>query len=441
MSTNLVNEIELSIGSTEVTVKNSEDITASSTHCVNSEHVESIVKGYKKEYSIVGDGLYASTSSSDAPVWLTSIIDSTVETAVSKGMVNYDTLVQDVHSAISSIDVASNTFVKQINFNTTVNSIINSKLETLNTSLDDKFATKTALGITSANSTEALAQTTEALQTALNDKIRAATTSIQEAYAADNTALAENINAISVSFDNQIKNQTANAAATSGLKTYVGLGSEGEPDGSGLLASMQAMSEFSVDLKNAIAGADGNTTTSINNFKISSTAYTDKASTDVENKFSYNAKVVLYGNYYTSGFGLTSTGTTGSGTDDDPFNSEFWINAEKLKFTNSSQTGTKAPFTIDASGSTPNITFNGNVGFQNLSGWEDTLAPDGLSSDGKTIISGDRITTGVIKTNDLDTVDPTTIDPSEGYTGTIIDKEGMRVYENGILRVKIGDIS
>ena len=63
---------------------------------------------------------------------------------------------------------------------------------------------------------------------------------------------------------------------------------------------------------------------------------------------------------YNSGFGLSNSAGTGMG-------SEFWINADKLKFTNNGKTGSKAPFSIDASGPTPQVTFNGIVSFSNVS--------------------------------------------------------------------------
>jgi hypothetical protein len=71
----------------------------------------------------------------------------------------------------------------------------------------------------------------------------------------------------------------------------------------------------------------------------------------------------LDGISYRAGFGLVQTGTVSS--DGTTYDSEFWIDANKLRFTNSNRTGSVDPFTIDASGSTPQITFNGNVVINN----------------------------------------------------------------------------
>lgn len=86
----------------------------------------------------------------------------------------------------------------------------------------------------------------------------------------------------------------------------------------------------------------------------------------VESKFAYNSVVGINGVYKKSGFGLTTNYVSGSGTQVDPYVSEFWIDASRFKFTNSNATGSVAPFTIDASGATPQIAFNGIVNFSNV---------------------------------------------------------------------------
>lgn len=88
----------------------------------------------------------------------------------------------------------------------------------------------------------------------------------------------------------------------------------------------------------------------------------------VETKWAYNSLVNINGIYKKSGFGLTTNYTSGNGTEVDPYVSEFWIDASRLKFTNSNQTGRVAPFTIDDTGTTPQITFNGKVTFSNVTG-------------------------------------------------------------------------
>ena len=84
-----------------------------------------------------------------------------------------------------------------------------------------------------------------------------------------------------------------------------------------------------------------------------------------------------------------------AGTKANPYTSEFWIDATKLMFTNSDMTGRTAPFTIDASGTVPQIKFNGIVEFSNVNGASQGVV-DEVNNGETTTISGDKITTGSI---------------------------------------------
>jgi hypothetical protein len=210
------------------------------------------------------------------------------------------------------------------------------------------------------------------------------------------------------------------------------------------------------------------------------------ASLYAQTKLEYNAPVTVNGITQNAGFGLVNNLTNVTGAPSS--GSEFWIDAQKFKFTNSGNTGVVAPFTIDASGTTPQITFNGIVNFDNVNGrithtsgiggpegnpvegstytetgtspytiwiysdgeWSTTGNPNALVAQdlgpfGSTTINGSLITTGelnanLIKAGALKTAGLDTGTVESNYTGTIIDNNGIRVYENGTLRVKIGNI-
>lgn len=121
----------------------------------------------------------------------------------------------------------------------------------------------------------------------------------------------------------------------------------------------------------------------------------------VETKWAYNSVVNINGVYKKSGFGLATNYTSGDGTQANPYVSEFWIDASRLKFTNSNQTGQVAPFTIDATGVTPQITFNGKVSFSNVTnvpqlGSTPQEVVTAINNAQTTTINGPRITTGSI---------------------------------------------
>jgi hypothetical protein len=121
----------------------------------------------------------------------------------------------------------------------------------------------------------------------------------------------------------------------------------------------------------------------------------------VESKWAYDSVVNVNGVYRKSGFGLTANNNfSGAGTQANPYTSEFWIDATKLRFTNSANTGRTAPFTIDASGTTPQIKFNGIVEFSNVNGASQGVVNE-VNNGQTTTINGGRITTGSVTANQI----------------------------------------
>lgn len=143
-----------------------------------------------------------------------------------------------------------------------------------------------------------------------------------------------------------------------------------------LVALASQVTALSTDLQSGDgtwADADSTLTNSL------TTTINDKTAA-VESKFAYNSIVGINGVYKKSGFGLTTNYVSGSGTEVDPYVSEFWIDASRFKFTNSNVTGSVLPFTIDATGAVPQITFNGNVTFEAV----DAVYSNALSSNTST---------------------------------------------------------
>jgi hypothetical protein len=681
MSTNTTSTVDITLDTNDITLSQTEDLVTSNAHCIDLEKVDSTVEGYKKEYSIVGDGLYASVSAEDTPQWLAAIIDDVVANSVANGMTDYNLLVQDVRNAIDALDVATNTYVEQINFDATVNQIIGSRLETLNSTLENTYATIVDLDTAVVNNDFALTQRANELEATFNAEISSNVANVTQAYSNADSALADDITALTTVFEDQESNLAAASTAITGLQTYVGVTESNIPDGTGILSSIALLqkqadglvetfvgahelinndmdgdintnelrvdqwpyalwvpmegtvdptfttrvaykdavaeqypvpehtvykntsnntfweyhpisyggweeiseadynnrltivrdahvgdtyvryevvngvreyvesykfikdgidntipyntdrdgyswavvsntpaeaaylealnayaladgkisqfyawggpnapadytitnpdgstetisgsafrywflngvlkyyngtswvnvptnigssvhledgdllvvfdpetrdytyymfngtswqingpdgviskSKFFVDLENEVTGANGHVASSLAQLEIDSQAYADDAATNVQNKFAYDSRITLNNVVYESGFGLNALGTTGSGTEADPYNSEFWINAEKFKFTNSNATGSVAPFTIDASGTQPYIVFNGLVSFG--SGQSGTVE-EAIASTIETIVVGDKsvsITDNLIPTESL----------------------------------------
>jgi hypothetical protein len=336
MSINTASSVTLEPSSTEVEVTTQRDLAVLSSHDVDVQIPTSTIEGIKKEYSIVGDGIYASVSADEAPSWLTGIIDDVVANSVAAGMGNYDLLVEDVLNAIASIDVASNTYVEQIDITSIVDGIIASHLTTLNASIDGNTSTISQLSTTVATNNSTLALSVTALDVELSGEITSSVGAVSTALATETGVRASEISALGTSM----------------------------VDGNGVL------------------------TTAISDLETSTTTAITATSTNVQNMFVYDSSINIGGYLYNAGFGLVTTGTTGDGSVGNEFDSEFWINAEKFKFTNTGQTGSISPFSIDSSGPTPQVTFNGIVSFSNTTGTPTHTtgadAPTGAAIDGST---------------------------------------------------------
>lgn len=227
--------VDVELDSVIVNTDHTTDVSINNTHEIVHKELDSIIEGYKSEYSIVGDGLFASISADEAPEWLTNIIDSVVDLAVERGMVDYDLLVQDVRSAIDSILIAKNQFVEKINFTTTVEGIIATRLQTLNATYNSTFATKVELDTAIATAELALTQNITSVQASLNDNVNSRIETITTAYTTADEALASDITALTTVFTNQEGTVQAAADAVTALQTYLGLTEDYVPTGGGLL--------------------------------------------------------------------------------------------------------------------------------------------------------------------------------------------------------------
>tara|TARA_R110000744_G_scaffold147612_8_gene260606 strand:+ start:4418 stop:8032 length:3615 start_codon:yes stop_codon:yes gene_type:complete len=237
---------EVTLDSTALVVSPSREVIADSgSHDVCSTPLQEVV-AVRKEYSIVGDRFYAGFSDDVAPTWLTDLVDNLVLNSVTNGLTNYDLLVQDVRSAIDSIDVAKNTYVEQINFSEDVKGIIGTRLQTLNATYDGKFATIVNLDLVAASTTEALALSITDLRAQFTEDINSRITIVNSAFASGDQANADSITALTTVFADQSTELTGIAEAVSGLQTYVGLDfSSSNPNGLGMLSRVELLEKQS----------------------------------------------------------------------------------------------------------------------------------------------------------------------------------------------------
>lgn len=386
--------MELEIENTEVVSTNNIQIEAPGSVEVVEGEKDYKVSVVKKEYNIIGDSIFIPSMYENAPPWLKEFIDTTLEVAIT----NRDqSLIDRMEAILTLMDyVPKNQYTEQINQIVSEDGIINSRIATLNSNLTDALSSTNAtiaeINLTYASKDEAAAIATNVITASLsgNGEIGSALIELQEAYADLESTTAQSISMLESVMEGEIN---GNATAMETIRTYVGIDEAGASTGTGLSAYLE-------DSNGVIGGADSQLN---NTIKVTAEG--------IESKFAYNSVVNINGIYKKSGFGLTTNYTSGAGTAASPYVSEFWIDASRLKFTNSNQTGQTAPFTIDATGATPQITFNGKVAFTNVTGYTPPtnlsefvndsgyVLPTGVASavnSNTTTINGSKITTGSI---------------------------------------------
>lgn len=338
----------------------------------------------KKEYTITGDDIYIPQFYDDAPQWMKDLVSLVVDVSMST---NNMTLINDMNKMLQEFAVSYvplNQYTQSILDLGNEDIRLNAVLETLNSNFNIGLSKANAqiisLQMTKASKDEVVAQVIQTLAAQLsnpNSNLGATVGRLDQAIVTEQTARATSFRALTASLESIDGSIAANAEILDSALAYVGIDEAGASTGTGLSAYLEASD-------GTIGGAD------------SQLANTIRVTAEgVESKWSYNSIVNINGVYRKSGFGLTTNNFSGGGTQANPYNSEFWIDATKLRFTNSNMTGRTAPFTIDASGTTPQIKFNGVVEFSNVNGASQGVVSQ-INNGQTTTINGGKITTGSI---------------------------------------------
>lgn len=343
----------------------------------------------KKEYTITGDDIYIPQLYDDAPQWMKDLVNLVVDVSMST---NNMTLINDMNKMLQEFAVSYvplNQYTQSIldlgNEDMRLNALIETLNSNFNNGLSEANAQIISLQMTKASKDEVVAQVIQTLAAQLsnpNSNLGATVVRLEQAIVTEQTARATSFEALTASMESIDGSIAANAEILDSALAYVGIDEAGASTGTGLSAYLEASD-------GTIGGAD------------SQLANTIKVTAEgVESKWAYNSVVNVNGVYRKSGFGLTANNFSGGGTKANPYTSEFWIDATKLRFTNSANTGRTAPFTIDASGTTPQIKFNGVVEFSNVNGASQGVV-DQVNNGQTTTINGDKITTGSITANQI----------------------------------------
>lgn len=316
---------------------------------IESSEPDVVVTFKKQEYVITGDDMYIPLSYDEAPQWLKDTITNITDFSLNQKLTEIGALSNTLYGLIDELNVAKNTYTMSIINSAEIDERINARIETLNSSLSGSDATIVDLIATKATPTEASSLALNVLTASINDgAISSLVSNLQNAISTTNSTLSNNIDIVHSEMTGDFE---ATSEAIDAIETSVTSINGILTSHAGQITNLQA-SASTVDGKIATA-----------NSSVINTVNTTIANGDavVTSKWAYNSTLNIGGTNYNSGFGLSNSAGTGVG-------SEFWIDASKLKFTNSAKTGRVAPFTIDASTATPQIYFNGKVSFSNVNG-------------------------------------------------------------------------
>lgn len=353
-----------------------------------SDRLELEVYIEPREYKVVGDDVYIPINFDDAPPWLTNTITNLTNISTEEVVTNLNELVLELTYAVSEVELAKNRYEQSITDYETVDSKLLALLTTMNSSMDGLDASLKDLIATKTTASEASVVALEAISTAMNDTstgstLGSAILNLQTSITNLNTSTNTSIESLESSINGAVD---ASAQAIETINTYVGIDGAGASTNTGLSAYLE-------DSTGNLGGADSN---------VANNVYVDGLG-NTRSKFEYNSNLSYNGYNYQSGFGLATTLTDSSIPVGE---SEFWINASKFKFTNTNQTGQVAPFTIDATGTTPQIKFNGVVSFDNVTdvpqlGTTPQEVVTAINNVQTTTINGPRITTDSITANQI----------------------------------------
>lgn len=388
--------IEVETQTTEVEIINNVEVISAGQVEVETVDLSDLdITVAKKEYIITGDDIYIPMLYDDAPQWMKDLVQVVVDVSISSGnqslINNMNAILQDFAVRYVPLNQYTQTILDLGDEDTRINALI----ETLNSNFNDGLSTANAqiisLQLTKASKDEVVAQVIQTIAAQLADgtsNIGSTIGRIDQAIANETSARALSLQTLTASLEDTNLDVTANAEVIQNALAYVGIDEAGASTGTGLSAYLE-------DSNGNIGGADSQLANSIR-----------VTAEGVESKFAYNSIVNINGVYKKSGFGLTTNYTSGNGTQANPYVSEFWIDASRLKFTNSNQTGQTAPFTIDASGANPQIKFNGVVNFSNITnvpqlGSTPQEVVTAINNAQTTTINGPRITTGSITANQI----------------------------------------
>lgn len=133
--------------------------------CVDSTYE---VTGYKREYAIVGDAYFAQVTPGDTPAWMVDLINDIINSSLSTVFFDIEELKGSILESLRELDIAKNQYQELINIEATIDSIISSRLATINASIDNSNAEIIELWMAKVSAEQAAAIAVNQISSELN---------------------------------------------------------------------------------------------------------------------------------------------------------------------------------------------------------------------------------------------------------------------------------
>lgn len=229
-------DVELQV--TEIETTPLELTTPNVEVCTGDEDIELVVT--RKEFSIVGDSVYIGNRIDDTPQWLMDYIDTLNALSLDTKIGSINGLSESLEDLIDAMNVAKNAYTSAIITYEELETMVNAKIETLNSTLSGADATIIALLSTKVTPTEAQALATQVLDASIDGgRVKSLVGNVQEAIANETSARALDVDILTSTFETLDGSIAGVANASETLYTYVGLDYEtNNPTGAGMLARL-----------------------------------------------------------------------------------------------------------------------------------------------------------------------------------------------------------
>lgn len=135
---------------------------------VPTQETDLSVESVKKEYAIVGDGLFAKVTGDDTPDWLMGTIDFAINARLDSALSNLDATSQQLIGAISKIELARNSYEEAINISATIDSVVATRVQQLQASIDGVEAKVTEIDTAYVSESRAAVIAGEQIAASLN---------------------------------------------------------------------------------------------------------------------------------------------------------------------------------------------------------------------------------------------------------------------------------